>query len=441
MAPSSNAFTPPLQPLFTREILTQIEAELFNDGEFLETKNAEGRVSRVRNRARGGARTYRRPSSYSTAPSASTSGRISAPANPSSSDDEEAEEREREGEARKGRVLRNIVYFRGEREMLEIERRRAEEMGERNSYSSIASRARTGAGIAEREEERGPEPEPDTQQYFFPVYPSTTYVSLANRSAEETCSLLRAAIADFENTREARAITALIKTHLRGCAVDKVIMFGLGALSHDQLYYRCGARHQKLAPFREHAAARVIHAAVREVSSVREGVDLLVQDPLYTDVCKAVLEDPKHDFGFQVVGGFGAKGFALIDDNSVVLAHHPSFPFRELVADMARPAMICMRKRTWERDEHYDIRADVDTVRSNLMLEEYREVDLREGNRCLVVKAFYDNVWYVRDDIGALPLPPSPPLADHAAGTGTGAGTAVDTAVWMDDNALSYYGE
>ncbi|KAI1115480.1 hypothetical protein F5Y14DRAFT_460607 [Nemania sp. NC0429] len=222
---------------------------------------------------------------------------------------------------------------------------------------------------------------------FFPLYPFNTMFHGPDRTEAETRATLRSVIEAFEASDEAAAITRLVTTNLRGCAVNKVIAFGLGRIGVER-------RGPPTQSFYEHAAARVLARAVEAVSS-EPGV-LLVQDPLYTDVCCKVLEE----FGFGVVQGFGAKGFALLDRKSVVLAHHPSFPFREIIADLARPALICMKpeeeveagtgKPSSRRFQ--DMRAEVDSERSRKMLEEYRGVRLP----CATQRAFYGNIWYVR---------------------------------------------
>ncbi|KAI1185864.1 hypothetical protein F5B17DRAFT_445351 [Nemania serpens] len=222
-----------------------------------------------------------------------------------------------------------------------------------------------------------------TPEEFFPVYPYTTMFHAANRTEAETRATFKAVIEEFEASEEAAAITNLIMTHLRGCSVNKVVAFGLGRIG----FVRPGPPQT----FYEHAAARVVARAVQAVSSAP--AVLLAQDPLYTDVCKRVLDE----FGVDVVEGFGAKGFSLLDDDTVVLAHHPSFPLREIIADIARPALICMRPEhagalALSYRPYLDVRADADSERSRKMLEGYRGVELP----CELQRAFWGNTWYVR---------------------------------------------
>ncbi|KAI0449172.1 hypothetical protein F5B21DRAFT_520590 [Xylaria acuta] len=220
---------------------------------------------------------------------------------------------------------------------------------------------------------------------FFPVYNASTLFQGATRTEEETRATLAEVTRAFEASAEATAITDLIRTHLKGRAVNKVIAFGLGRIAN--------VRPGPPQTFYEHAAAKVVWKAVQEVSSAPK-VAVLVQEPLYTDVCKKVLRES----GFEIIEGFGAKGFSLVGDDTVVLGHHPSFPLREIIADLARPALISMRAqepadRPMQPQRLLDFRSDVDSVRSRKMMEEYRGISLSVPRQ----KAFWENTWYVRN--------------------------------------------
>ncbi|KAI0102416.1 hypothetical protein GGR51DRAFT_574099 [Nemania sp. FL0031] len=230
---------------------------------------------------------------------------------------------------------------------------------------------------------------------LFPVYPLSAPFHGPNKTVEEVRETMRQVIADFEASEEAAALANMVKTNLKGCSVDKVIGFGMGLIGYAR------PSLSSLHPFYEYAAARVLAKAAQEVSSA-PSVAVLVQDPFYTNVCKQVLEE----FDIEVIDCFGAKGFALMDRNSIVVAHFPTFPFRELVADLARPALISMRAQEKVSPPAagqrlnpmplLDSRADVDSERSRRMMKEYHNAPLPVTRQ----RAFYANSWYVRNDIG-----------------------------------------
>ncbi|KAI0547403.1 hypothetical protein F4679DRAFT_597636 [Xylaria curta] len=222
-------------------------------------------------------------------------------------------------------------------------------------------------------------------EQFVPVYNGSMVFHGATRSDQETRALFAEITQSFAASDEATAITSLIHAHLSGCTVNKVIALGLGKIGE--------VRPGPPQTFYEHAAALVVRRAVQDVSSAPT-VSLLVQDPAYTNVCKQILRESD----FDIIEGFGAKGFALIDNNTVVLAHHPAFPLREILADIARPALVSMKEQESLADQLMrpqgipDYRWEVDSVRSRKMLEDYHAFSLPIPMQM----AFWDNIWFVR---------------------------------------------
>jgi hypothetical protein len=66
----------------------------------------------------------------------------------------------------------------------------------------------------------------------------------------------------------------------------------------------------------------------------RPEIQCFAQDPLYGPVDKQIL----HENGITVVDDPGA--FLEIDEGSVVISAFPDIPVRQIVADIARPALI-----------------------------------------------------------------------------------------------------
>ncbi|KAI2642137.1 hypothetical protein GGS21DRAFT_546405 [Xylaria nigripes] len=205
-----------------------------------------------------------------------------------------------------------------------------------------------------------------------------------NRTEEETRKIFTRVLEEFEESEEAAAITRLIKEHLQDRAIDKVIAFGLSTIGYIYPLHRNPEQS-----FHEHAAALFITKTLREVSTCPD-VKLFVQEPRYTSVCKKVLPD----YGMEVVGGFGAKGFLLIDEKTVAIAHHPNFPFRQIIADLTWPAVMCMREQKPESNVSLktNLHADADSVRSRRMLQNYYEVSIKSNFN----RAFFDNTWFIK---------------------------------------------
>ena len=107
--------------------------------------------------------------------------------------------------------------------------------------------------------------------------------------------------------------------------VDKVIGFGLGsmALGKDFMRARHGLQHAILQSIRDLLLQRGA-----------EKVGCFVQDPFYQPVDKEILGNA----GIKVLDD--PRAFLEGDANSVVVAFNPSFPLRQIIADIARPAVL-----------------------------------------------------------------------------------------------------
>ncbi|KAI1462007.1 hypothetical protein F4805DRAFT_411703 [Annulohypoxylon moriforme] len=138
--------------------------------------------------------------------------------------------------------------------------------------------------------------------------------------------------------------------------VTKIVCFGLGDLNFKPPDWWRIQNDSKPENEREPETSVVegafIHHAIALTmaditrSCTRTGdmkVRLLTQDPKYTDETKDMLQD----IGFEVVGEYGAGGFAELDDESVVFSAFAAAPVKQITADLARPvAIICARSTT-----------------------------------------------------------------------------------------------
>lgn len=84
----------------------------------------------------------------------------------------------------------------------------------------------------------------------------------------------------------------------------------------------------------QHSVALTVADEIRRTAGVT--VRLLTQDPDYSDRTRMILAEN----GFEVVGQFGAGGFAEVDEESVVFSVFPTAPVKQIIADIARPVLI-----------------------------------------------------------------------------------------------------
>ncbi|KAK4457275.1 hypothetical protein QBC42DRAFT_256483 [Cladorrhinum samala] len=98
-------------------------------------------------------------------------------------------------------------------------------------------------------------------------------------------------------------------------------------------------------PSRQHALALF----VRDYFAERQGseVQCFAQEPTYNDVDREILEDAA--VGFKVLED--PWGFVEVDDETAVLAFAPNVAVRQIVADLARPALMFWNTG-WDPEAH-----------------------------------------------------------------------------------------
>lgn len=131
--------------------------------------------------------------------------------------------------------------------------------------------------------------------------------------------------------------------------VTKIICFGLGDLNvKPPDWWRIENNSQpkdKQEPetsvlegaLMHHAIALTIADVVRSSAKTEDlRARLLTQDPHYSNETKHMLRET----GFEVIGDYGAGGFAELDDMSIVFSPFTKAPVKQIIADIARPAVI-----------------------------------------------------------------------------------------------------
>lgn len=137
--------------------------------------------------------------------------------------------------------------------------------------------------------------------------------------------------------------------------VTKIVCFGLGSMTLKPLDWwmiqndSMPKDEQKSensvveAALIQHAIALTMVDVVRSCAEARgTGVKLLTQDPGYSNETKDILQK----MGFEVIGEYGAGGFAELDENSVVFSVFTKAPVKQIIADLARPAAIICNRST-----------------------------------------------------------------------------------------------
>lgn len=113
-------------------------------------------------------------------------------------------------------------------------------------------------------------------------------------------------------------------------AVTKIVAFAMGTIS-----LRDHPNRSYTRSLQQHALVLAIRSILdEEREEGRGGLACFAQDPEYSEVDKAVLRE----HGITVLED--PQGFLDVDEGSVVLSFSPNVPVKQIVADIARPAMI-----------------------------------------------------------------------------------------------------
>lgn len=131
--------------------------------------------------------------------------------------------------------------------------------------------------------------------------------------------------------------------------VTKIACFGLGDIARKApvviiLPNNEGYKYQEpqedasdLYPgIMQHAAAITMAEEAARVGC--NPVRLMSQDPKYSDDAKAFLSAK----GFEIVGNFGAGGFAEVDNETIVFSAWTNAPVKQIIADIAWPAGLIL---------------------------------------------------------------------------------------------------
>ncbi|OAA69768.1 hypothetical protein ISF_03038 [Cordyceps fumosorosea ARSEF 2679] len=188
-----------------------------------------------------------------------------------------------------------------------------------------------------------------------PVEPAETwYCTMVpewfNTSAGHLCSSLPNLDSLFEENRRAWAESdsrQLLTSQLRQLssvkAVRKILCFGLGDFCANPPEWMRRESGMEPAELERSFVSKAmlqhcISLTLREICSDLAGyeVQLFAQDPRYTDETVSMLSSND----CSIVGEFSAGGFAEIDDGSLIFSAFIGAPLKQIIADLARPAII-----------------------------------------------------------------------------------------------------
>lgn len=86
----------------------------------------------------------------------------------------------------------------------------------------------------------------------------------------------------------------------------------------------------------QHALILAIRDIVEKLQTAGQAaqIECFAQDPVYTETDRRLLRS----FGIKDLDD--PRGFLEVDDDSLVISFSPSIPVRQIIADIARPAVM-----------------------------------------------------------------------------------------------------
>lgn len=157
------------------------------------------------------------------------------------------------------------------------------------------------------------------------------------KSMDEVHRLFSATLEIWEES----SIWAEIKNTLSSTAtagnITKIIGFGCGIMSASD-----DVPHISYNAAFQHALLLTLQHFLQKSSS--HEITCIVQDPAYTDTDISAL----YSHGIEILKD--PEGFIQADDSSLVFACAPDVPVRQIVADIARPAVLM-----WDRVSSSDV--------------------------------------------------------------------------------------
>ncbi|KAJ5817588.1 hypothetical protein N7447_007596 [Penicillium robsamsonii] len=135
----------------------------------------------------------------------------------------------------------------------------------------------------------------------------------------------------------------ILSSSAKNHEIDKIVTFALGTMSH-QCFNENGSLETSAgwSSALQHALLVTVMEWLKERDH-KEKVLCYSQDPAYTEVDKKILDEE----GIEVIDD--PRGWLEVDEHSVVLSIAPNVPVKEIITDIARPAVII-----WCRVEFYD---------------------------------------------------------------------------------------
>ncbi|CAG8162735.1 unnamed protein product [Penicillium olsonii] len=181
--------------------------------------------------------------------------------------------------------------------------------------------------------------------------------------------VFRAKSYEWKSTSVCRKLKTILSASAHNHDINKVIGFGLGGFSRRMIPYKSATRAMT-----QHVLLRVLKDWLQKKTGGKS--PCYAQDPAYNSTDTQVLQEN----GIEVIDD--PCGWLEVDEQSMVVSIAATVPVKEIIADIARPAVII-----WDRVSFEDAigmtgesaRLDPNSYRVFKMMEEYDMFEFGAG--------------------------------------------------------------
>lgn len=178
---------------------------------------------------------------------------------------------------------------------------------------------------------------------------------LRSNPLEEVRKAFELSLRTWQTSEDCRRVEATFRTIRLSGSVSRIVALGNGTISIDNSQ-RSALQHALILTIRDGLQSLQAGSGVR--------IQCFVQDPMYTEIDKTILQE----VGITVLED--PRALLGVSDESVVLSFGPDIPVRQIVTDIARPAVFICDKVRGEQELRDDWSKRFDPPRTWASVEE-----------------------------------------------------------------------
>jgi hypothetical protein len=166
-----------------------------------------------------------------------------------------------------------------------------------------------------------------------------------NLPREEAEDFFKTCCKEWEASEPCQQLRSILASAKLPLGITKIVAFACRNFSRIIIKKRHSSRGL-VRPATQHA----LMLTLRDILSKKDGgssgeIECYAQDPVYSSLDKSILEQS----GIKILSD--PEGFLEVDESTVVLSFSPNVCVRQVVTDIARPAMMIWDKVQWSEDE------------------------------------------------------------------------------------------